>query len=94
MILVQLLHGLTFGGFYVASLAYLSDISLPSERGVATGVFLMAMMLGNVAGSFLGGMLSASVGLALMFQIFAFFSLIPAFLFASSNLKTFGSSSD
>lgn len=89
VILVQLLHGLTFGGFYVASLAYLSDTTLPSERGVATGVFLMGMMLGNVAGSFLGGTLSASMGLALMFQILAFFSLVPAFLFVLSEWKTF-----
>jgi len=91
VMLVQLINGLTFGGFYVASLAYLSDITPPEERGKAIGVFLMGMMLGNVVGAFLGGMLSASLGLAPMFQVLAFFSLAPAFLFAVSEWRTFRS---
>jgi len=77
---IQLLHGLTFGVFYVASVAFVSDITLES-RGTALGLYNTASYAGSAAGSALAGTIADSQGLINMYRFMTAFSFIPALLF-------------
>jgi len=77
---IQLLHGLTFGVLYVASIAFVSDIASES-RGVALGLYSTASSAGSAAGSGLAGVISNNYGLIYMYQFLTAFSFIPALLF-------------
>lgn len=77
---IQLLHGLTFGVLYVASIAFVSDIASES-RGAALGLYNTASSAGSAAGSGLAGVISNNYGLIYMYQFLTAFSFIPALLF-------------
>jgi PPP family 3-phenylpropionic acid transporter len=77
---VQLLNGLTFGVLYVASVAFVSDITSES-RGTALGLYNTASYAGSAAGSALGGVIADNYGLINMYRFMTAFSLIPALLF-------------
>jgi len=77
---IQLLHGLTFGVFYVASVAFVSDTT-SENRGAALGLYNTASSAGSAAGSGLAGVISNNYGLIYMYQFLAAFSFIPALLF-------------
>ena len=59
---IQLLHGLTFGVFYVASGAFVSDVTSES-RGTALGLYNAAYYAASAAGSALAGTVADSQGL-------------------------------
>jgi len=84
---IQLLHGLTFGVFYVASVAFVSDITLES-RGTALGLYNTAYYAGSAAGSALAGTLADSQGLVNMYRFMTAFSFVPALLFAFTAKET------
>lgn len=84
---IQLLHGLTFGVLYVASVAFVSDIALES-RGTALGLYNSVSSGGSAVGSALAGVISDNYGLVNMYRFMAIFSLIPALLFASTAKET------
>jgi len=84
---IQLLHGLTFGVFYVASVAFVSDVTLES-RGTALGLYNTAYYAGSAAGSALAGTLADSQGLVHMYQFMTAFSFVPALLFAFAAKET------
>ncbi|WP_150267188.1 MFS transporter [Paenibacillus tepidiphilus] len=85
MIGVQVLHGLSFGFFYIAAVEYVSKITAPEIQATGQSVFNMvfsgfAGILGNLLNGFLlnqGGvnamnlscMLSSLVGAALLFYV-------------------------
>jgi len=77
---IQLLHGFTFGVFYVASVAFVSDIASES-RGTALGLYNTASNAGSAVGSGLAGVISNNYGLIYMYQFMTVFSFIPALLF-------------
>jgi len=77
---IQLLHGLTFGVLYVASVAFVSDIT-SEGRGTALGLYNTASYAGSAAGSALGGVIADNYGLIDMYRFMTAFSLIPALLF-------------
>jgi MFS family permease len=77
---IQLLHGLTFGVSYVASIAFVSDITLES-RGAALGLYNTASSAGSATGSALAGVIANNYGLIYMYQFMTAFSFIPALLF-------------
>jgi len=77
---IQLLHGLTFGVFYVASIAFVSDITSES-RGTALGLYNTASYAGSAAGSGLAGVIADNYGLIIMYQFLTAFSFIPVLLF-------------
>jgi len=84
---IQLLHGLTFGVFYVASVAFVSDITLES-RGTALGLYNTASYAGSAAGSALAGALADSQGLVNMYRFMTAFSFVPALLFTFTAKET------
>jgi len=77
---IQLLHGLTFGVFYVASVAFVSDITSES-RGAALGLYNTASYAGSAAGAGLAGVIADNYNLIIMYQFMTAFSFIPALLF-------------
>jgi len=77
---IQLLHGLTFGVLYVASVAFVSDIA-SEGRGTALGLYNTTSYAGSAAGSALGGVIADNYGLVNMYRFMAAFSFIPAILF-------------
>jgi len=84
---IQLLHGLTFGLFYVASVAFVSDITLES-RGTALGLYNTASYAGSAAGSALAGALADSQGLVNMYRFMTAFSFVPVLLFTFTAKET------
>jgi len=77
---IQLLHGLTFGVLYVASVASVSDITSES-RGTTLGLYNTAYFAGSAVGSSLGGLIADNYGLINMYRFMTAFSFIPALLF-------------
>ncbi|MHA6529582.1 MFS transporter [Paenibacillus sp. BAC0078] len=85
MVAVQVLHGLSFGLFYIAAVEYVSQITLPEMQATGQSVFNIvfsgfAGILGNLLNGILleqGGvglmnlscMLSSSVGALLLFYV-------------------------
>jgi len=83
---IQLLHGLTYGVFYVTTIAFVSDIALEG-RGTALGLYNSASSGGSAAGSAIAGIISGSympplAGLVNMYLFMTAFSFIPVLLFA------------
>lgn len=85
---VQLLHSLTFGGVYVVSVAYMSDIIPNEARGMAMSFFAMAMSFGSIFGSSIAGLLVSYFGFKMMYEIMALYSVIPAVLFLITGKET------
>jgi len=84
---IQLLHGLTFGVLYVASVAFISD-TMSESRGTALGLYNTAYFAGSAVGSALGGVIADNHGLINMYQFMTAFSFIPAFLFTLMAKET------
>ena len=84
---VQLLHGLTFGLFYVTSIALVSDVTSES-RGIALGLYSTASSAGSAVGSALAGVIEDSYGLINMYRFMTVFSFMPALLFMLTAKET------
>ena len=63
---VQLLHGLTFGGLYVAATAYFTE-ELRGAAGTAAGLYPLASGLGGMLGGYLLALVLASRGFRAMY---------------------------
>lgn len=66
VIAVQLLHGLTFGGLYVVTVAYLTE-RMAGASGVASSIFPVASNVGSIAGGYLLGVLLSTYGFTTMY---------------------------
>ncbi|RLF23858.1 MAG: hypothetical protein DRN15_03800 [Thermoprotei archaeon] len=76
VILVQLLHGLTFGGLYVVSTAYLSD-SVPEDmKGLTLSLYTIFMNLGSFVGNYMMGFIVEKLGYEIMYFTAATISLL------------------
>jgi MFS transporter, PPP family, 3-phenylpropionic acid transporter len=63
ILVIQLLHGLTFATIWVAGVSYAHDHAPAGLEATAQGVFGSTMMgVGAAAGNFFGGLLLAAVG--------------------------------
>ncbi|MBN1421328.1 MAG: MFS transporter, partial [Planctomycetes bacterium] len=78
---LQLLHALTFGGFYTASIHYIHRLSPPHMKQGALAVY-SACSLGtaSIAGNALGGILVYHVGFRAMFAAMSILSLASVVL--------------
>jgi len=84
---IQLLHGLTFGVLYVASVAFISDTTTES-RGTALGLYNTASSAGSAVGSAIAGIIANSYGLTSMYLFVGGFSFIPALVFTFTAKET------
>ncbi|MDH7500862.1 MAG: MFS transporter, partial [candidate division NC10 bacterium] len=85
---VQLLHGVTFALFYLASMAILDEMSPPGLRATSQGMY-SAFTFG--LGSFLGGLGSGFLfdrfGMALLFRVSSLLALIALLLYSSTSRR-------
>jgi len=74
VILVQLLHGLTFGGLYVVSTAYISEIVSEDRKGLALSLYTVFMNLGSFIGNYILGWVADFIGFETMYYLAALIS--------------------
>jgi len=89
VIIVQLLHGLTFGGLYVVSIAYLSD-SVPEDmKGLTLSFYTIFMNLGVFIGNYIMGFIVDRFGFDMMYFIAALISFLslPTLIILSSRRR-------
>ncbi|MCL0081097.1 MFS transporter [Peptococcaceae bacterium] len=82
IIIIQLLHGLSFGLLYISAVSYLCKVAPPELR--SSGMGLIATFGGGVAGitgSLLGGLIMDGFGPQTLYWICAFISLLTAVAF-------------
>jgi len=88
-IVVQMLHGLTFGGLYVVSTAYLAEAA-GGAAGLALSLYTVASNLGGIAGGYLLAYVASLYGFRIMYLAAAAISSLslPLLLMAKRWLKT------
>ena len=74
VIAVQLLHGLTFGGLYVVSVAYLSESVGTEFKGLALSLYTIFSNIGSFIGNYVLGYMVDVYGFTLMYYAAALFS--------------------
>jgi len=79
MIAARAVEGAVSAGFFPAANAYVSDVTIPENRGTAMGYLSMGNMVGFVIGPTLGGILAEFLGFRLPF-IVAGYATIAALL--------------
>jgi len=83
ILLIQLVHGLTFPAILVAGVAYADQMALPGMRATAQGMFGSTLMgISAATGGVLGGILIDQVGPAMMYRIVGLVLLGSAGIFA------------
>jgi PPP family 3-phenylpropionic acid transporter len=81
IILLSLLHGLTFGAFYVASVAYVSSRAAPQLRASAQALFVSATFgIGGLIGYLSSGVGYDALGGHRLFAAAGLVELLPAWL--------------
>jgi len=75
-ILVQLLHGLTFGGLYVVSTAYIADEVGSRGAGLALSLYTASTTAGGLVGGYLPGCVVEREGYRAMYVVAAAISLL------------------
>lgn len=80
VILAQALNSLTFGGLFVVSIAYASDLIPERARGAYMGLHGATFSFGGVIGGYLWGALAEALGYPAMFLYAALFSTLPLVL--------------
>ncbi|MHA2379176.1 MAG: MFS transporter [Candidatus Thorarchaeota archaeon] len=75
MILARALEGAISAGFYPAANAFVSDMTIPENRGRAMGYLSTGNMVGFVVGPSLGGILAEFLGIRLPFVVAAVVTL-------------------
>ncbi len=68
---ISLMHGFTFGLYWVASIIYLNQLAPAHLKTTSQGLFMGIAYLSNVAGALIGGALLDHVGPSALFAIYA-----------------------
>lgn len=71
MILARAIEGAVSAGFYPAANAYVSDVTIPTNRGTGMGYLSMGNMVGFVIGPTAGGIMAQFLGIRLPFLVAA-----------------------
>lgn len=80
LILTQVLSSFTFGGFFVVSIAYASELVSEDARGAYMGLYNATFAIGGIIGGYLWGSVAEATSYGSMFLYAALFSTIPAML--------------
>lgn len=73
---VRVLGSLGLAFVFMVGVAYIGDVTTPSERGIALGLYSTAMALGFTLGPALGGVVAERYGYAASYRLAALFALI------------------
>lgn len=93
ILFAQLFSALTFGGLYVVSMAYISDVTSIEIRGSAVSFLTISMNVGNILGSAITGALIDILGFKMMYILMAFYSILPCLFFLIVIRETLPSAS-
>jgi len=77
VIAAQTLQGLTFGGLYVVSIAYATDILPAGLRGAFMGLYGASFNAGGIIGGYVWGVLAEAYSYPVMFYAASLLSLLP-----------------
>ena len=91
-LLVQLLHGLSFGAFLVGGVTFVSERTPQGLSATAQAIYsTVAFGLASIAGSMIGGYLYDTVGILVLFRIFSLLGLagLAIFLLAGKRKLIF-----
>ena len=90
VLIINLLHGLTFSLMWTAGVAYANQLAPPGLGATAQGVFAGTVMgLGSALGAFSGGIIYDAYGAVVAFQWAGFASLMALILFVWVNRRSF-----
>lgn len=71
-----LMHGLTFGLFWIAGIYYINELSPPSFKATSQTIYFSAMTLAGVIGAPFGGYVMDQYGGAMLFRLYSVLCVI------------------
>jgi len=77
---LNLLHGVTFGLYWIASIAIANEIAPDSLRATVQGTLMAILSLSGVLGGLLSGWFFDIYGTASLFRIYSVFALVALLL--------------
>jgi PPP family 3-phenylpropionic acid transporter len=77
---INLLHGVTFGLYWIASIAIANEIAPDSLRATAQGTLMAILSFSGALGGFISGWIFDIYGTAWLFRIYSVFALIALLL--------------
>jgi len=80
IILIQLLHSLTFAVIGTIPVVYMNDLVNPEERATAQGLLSMGMSLSSTIGPVISGFVADISGLKGMYRFLTFVSLLSTLI--------------
>jgi PPP family 3-phenylpropionic acid transporter len=86
-LIVQVLHGITFGGYLIGSVTYINERAAEGVRTSALSIFnLVTFGIGSIMGSLMGGFIVEAGGTAWLFRALSLLAVVGfAFLLLSQN---------
>jgi len=89
-LIVQVLHGITFGGYLIGSVTYINDRAAEGIRTTALAIFnLISFGVGSILGSLLGGFVVEAGGTVWLFRILSLVAVAGFSVFLLSQHKSF-----
>jgi len=80
VILIQLMHSVTFAVIGTIPIVYMNDLVSPEERGTAQGILSMTTALSSTLGPFIAGVSADILGLPGMYLFLSFISLVSTII--------------
>jgi len=77
---LSLLHGVSFGLYWVSSVAYANEIAPDYLKGTTQGVLMAIISLSSMLGGMLSGWGFDRLGAATLFRIYSLFGLLALFI--------------
>ena len=77
---LSLLHGVSFGLYWVSSVAYANKIAPDNLKGTAQGVLIAIISLSSMLGGLLSGWIFDTLGTATLFRIYSLFGVFALFI--------------
>jgi PPP family 3-phenylpropionic acid transporter len=88
-LIVQVLHGITFGGYLIGSVTYINDRAAEGIRTTALAIFnLTGFGVGSILGSLLGGFVVEAGGTVWLFRMLSLVALAGFSVFLLSQKKS------
>jgi PPP family 3-phenylpropionic acid transporter len=90
VLVIQLVHGLTFAAIFIAGVHYADQIAPPGMKATTQGMFGSTLMgFGSAAGGLLGGLLLQASGPSIMYRIVGMAVLAGLVLFLLVERRVF-----
>jgi MFS family permease len=77
---ISLLHGITFGIYWVSAVSYANDLALENLKATAQGMLVATLNLAAVLGGVVSGLLYDHFGLAFLFRLYSGFTIVALVL--------------